>query len=185
MGIESRSSTIEFNQRQDLQKEEKSRYEVERETRLKGPPIEIRYPSFSLPPLFVIYGDYGYPPRGKRGGAENDIFRNGGGISKGGIRDRNWPTASCRDSHDLFSIVVATSATDPRFDLETFVDEKTYFPTIDRSRICIYISRFEVNFMLLFNYEIRIITDRTGGCKRGRTRRRLSLPASFSNTFHP
>lgn len=86
---------------------------------------------------------------------------------------------------DLFSIVVATSATDPRFDLETFVDEKTYFPTIDRSRICIYISRFEVNFMLLFNYEIRIITDRTGGCKRGRTRRRLSLPASFSNTFHP
>lgn len=40
---------------------------------------------------------------------------------------------------DLFSIVVATSATDPRFDLETFVDEKTYFPTIDRSRICIYI----------------------------------------------
>lgn len=99
MGIESRSSTIEFNQRQDLQKEEKSRYEVEREMRLKGPPIEIRYPSFSLPPLFVIYGDYGYPPRGKRGGAENDIFRNGGGISKGGIRDRNWPTASCRDSH--------------------------------------------------------------------------------------
>lgn len=86
---------------------------------------------------------------------------------------------------DLFSIVVATSATDPRFDLETFVDEKTYFPTIDRSRIYIYISRFEVNFMLLFNYEIRIITDRTGGCKRGRTRRRLSLPASFSNTFHP
>lgn len=64
MGIESRSSTIEFNQRQDLQKEEKSRYEVERETRLKGPPIEIRYPSFSLLPLFVIYGDYGYPPRG-------------------------------------------------------------------------------------------------------------------------
>lgn len=41
---------------------------------------------------------------------------------------------------DLFSIVVATSATDPRFDLETFVDEKTYFPTIDRSRIYIYIS---------------------------------------------
>lgn len=40
---------------------------------------------------------------------------------------------------DLFSIVVATSATDPRFDIETFVDEKTYFPTIDRSRICIYI----------------------------------------------
>lgn len=78
--------------------------------------------------------------RGKRGGAENDIFRNGGGISKGfaiGI-GRPLPVAILID--DLFSIVVATSATDPRFDLETFVDEKTYFPTIDRSRIYIYIS---------------------------------------------
>lgn len=77
--------------------------------------------------------------RGKRGGAENDIFRNGGGISKGAIGiGRPLPVAILID--DLFSIVVATSATDPRFDLETFVDEKTYFPTIDRSRIYIYIS---------------------------------------------
>lgn len=76
--------------------------------------------------------------RGKRGGAENDIFRNGGGISKGGIGiGRPLPVAILID--DLFSIVVATSATDPRFDLETFVDEKTYFPTIDRSRIYIYL----------------------------------------------
>lgn len=76
--------------------------------------------------------------RGKRGGAENDIFRNGGGISKGAIGiGRPLPVAILID--DLFSIVVATSATDPRFDLETFVDEKTYFPTIDRSRIYIYL----------------------------------------------
>lgn len=51
-------STIEFNQRQDLQKKEKSRYEVERETRLKGAlpplPIEIRYPSFSCRPLLPL-----------------------------------------------------------------------------------------------------------------------------------
>lgn len=50
---------------------------------------------------------------------------------------------------DLFSIVVATSTTDPRFDIETFVDEKTYFPTIDRSRICIYIYTYLVSRSIL------------------------------------
>lgn len=97
MGIETALSAIEFNQRQDLQKEEKSRYE--RETRLKGPPIEIRYPSFSCPlpspsPLFVIYGDYGSLAAWS-GVARKMIFFE----IEAGIRDRNWPTASYSDSH--------------------------------------------------------------------------------------
>lgn len=107
-------------------------------------------------PLFVIYGDYGYSPRDRGAGRSEAarkmiFFRNRGGISKGG--DRNWPTASYRDSHRSCSLLSSPlSATDPRFELETFV----FFSTIDR----IYVSRFEVNFILLFN-RMKYVLSRT------------------------
>lgn len=108
-------------------------------------------------PLFVIYGDYGYSPRDRGAGRSEAarkmiFFRNRGGISKGG--DRNWPTASYRDSHRSRSLLSSPlSATDPRFELETFV----FFSTIDR----IYVSRFEVNFILLFNRMKYVLSSRT------------------------
>lgn len=138
MGIETALSAIEFNQRQDLQKEEKSRYE--RETRLKGPPIEIRYPSFSCPPLsfpsFCNLWRLWIARRVivERGGAENDIFRNRGGNSRSELADRFLSRFSsiryrltalyCR-RHKRGSICHSSSK----------FDEKTYFPTIDRSGI--------------------------------------------------
>lgn len=99
------------------------------------------------------------------------FFRNRGGISKGG--DRNWPTASYRDSHRSRSLLSSPlSATDPRFELETFV----FFSTIDRIYVHVCISFRGQFYTSLQPNEIRIII--TDG-------RRGKETLSFSNTFHP
>lgn len=127
-------------------------------------------------PLFVIYGDYGYSPRDRGAGRSEAarkmiFFRNRGGISKGG--DRNWPTASYRDSHRSCSLLSSPlSATDPRFELETFV----FFSTIDRIYVHVCISFRGQFYTPLQPNEIRIII--TDG-------RRGKETLSFSNTFHP
>lgn len=108
-------------------------------------------------PLFVIYGDYGYSPRDRGAGRSEAarkmiFFRNRGGISKGG--DRNWPTASYRDSHRSRSLLSSPLIRDSS-------SKRSYFSQRLIEYTYTYVSRFEVNFILLFNRMKYVLSSRT------------------------